>query len=420
MPTQRTAEEYPPKSGILIAQKTNPTGSRAYRVDIAASLTGSMREQRQFPTKAKAQQYAKQRHDEMLKHGHAAFVLTTTQRGDAMKALALLESCNLSLTEAARIAASQCRTNREQLTVSQLYSRFMLAPGRRKARAIPRRPLTVINLTWRLNRFEKAFGARMAGEVSTNEVRDWLASLGELSATSFNNYRRVLHAMFVFGVAEDYLASNPIAKIPLYIVAHKAPTILTVEEAGRLLRAAWESEERLGLLGFVVLGLFAGVRRAELERLDWSAVKQERKMVTVDGTIAKSGSIRNVTLSDNSLSWLALLASKTGPVCPGSMKDKLRKLWKLAGFKKPGRNELRHSFASYHYDLHQNGPLTAAQLGHSTGTHLLFAHYRSLVPLGEGKKFFDLMPPTSATEPQTCLIAGEVAAAESVPKKSTS
>lgn len=405
MPTQRLAEEYPPKSGILIAQKTNPTGSRAYRVDIPASLTGTRREQRQFPTKMKARHYAEQRHDEILKHGHAAFVLTTTQRSDALRALALLESCSLSLTDAARIAASQCRANREQLTVSQIYSRFMLAPGRRKARAIPRRPLTVLNLTWRLNRFEKAFGARMASEVSTNEVRDWLASLGELSATSFNNYRRVLHAMFGFGVAEDYLASNPVTKIPLYVVAHKAPPILTVEEAGRLLRAAWESEERLGLLGFTVLGLFAGVRRAELERLDWSAVKLERKMVTVDGTIAKSGSIRNVMLSDNSLAWLGLLGSKAGPVCPDSMKERLRKLWKLAGFKKPGRNELRHSFASYHYDLHQNGPLTAAQLGHSTGTHLLFAHYRSLVPLGEGKRFFSIMPRTSAEAAEKCLQA---------------
>ncbi len=402
MPTQRVAEEYPLKSGILIAHKTNPTGSRAYRVDIAGSITGSTREQRQFPTKAEARRYAKHRHDELLKHGHSAFALTTTQRGDALRALALLESCRLSLTDAARIAASQCHTSSEQLSVTQLYSRFMLAPGRRKARAIPRRPLTVVNLTWRLNRFERAFGTHMASEISTNEVRQWLSSLGELSAISFNNYRRVLHAMFSFGVSEGYLACNPITKIPLYVVPHKAPPILTVDEAEKLLNAAWESEERLGLLGFVALGLFAGVRRAELEQLDWSAVKWERKMVTVDGTIAKSGSIRNVTLPGNALAWLGQLTTKAGQVCPRNMKIRLRELWKLAGFKKPGRNELRHSFASYHYDLHQNGPLTAAQLGHSTGTHLLFEHYRSLVPLGDGERFFNLLPRTSPELAEKC------------------
>ena len=408
MPTIRFAEEYPPKSGILIAQKVNPTGSRAYRVDIGASLTGSAREQRQFRTKAKAHRYAKQRHEELLRHGHAAFSLTTHQRSDALKALALLASCNLSLAEAARIAASQCDVKREQLTVSQLYVRFMAAPGRRKARAIHRRPLTIINLTWRLNRFEREFGLRMAADVRSTEVQGWLAALGELSAISFNNYRRVLHAMFAFGVSESYLASNPIAKIPLYVVMHKAPPILTVDQAEKLVAAAAKSEAKLGLLGFIVLGLFAGLRRAEIERLDWSAVKRERKMVTVDGTIAKSGNIRNVTLSDNAMAWLKEHTAKTGPVAPKNMKIRLRELWKFAGFKKDGRNELRHSFASYHYDLHQNGPLTAAQLGHSTGTHLLFEHYRSLVPLGEGKKYFSIEPGTLPIQPEKCITNSRV------------
>ncbi len=411
MPNQRQAEEYPPKSGILIAQKTNPSGSRAYRVDIAASLTGVDREQRQFSTKDKAQRYAKQRHTEIVRHGHAAFSLTTHQRSDALKALALLSSCNISLAEAARIVANQCEVKREQLTVSQLYARFMAAPGRRKARAIPRRPLTVINLTWRLNRFEKAVGSRMAAEVSSSEVQAWLASLGALSAISFNNYRRVLHAMFAYGVLEGYLASNPIAKIPLYVLPHKSPPILTVEQAEQLVTAAVQSEHRLGLLGFVALGLFAGLRRAELERLDWAAVKWERKMVTVDGAIAKSGSIRNVTLPDNALAWLASHTAKAGPICPRNMKIRLRELWKLTGFKKDGRNELRHSFASYHYDLHQNGPLTAAQLGHSTGTHLLFEHYRSLVPLGEGRKYFSITPHTSTAQPEKCITTPTATAA---------
>jgi integrase len=403
MPTQRIAEEYPPKSGILIAQKTNPSGSLAYRVDIAASLTGADREQRQFPTKAKAQRYAKQRHAEIVRHGHAAFSLSAQQRADALKAFAILRSCELSLEDAAKFAAIHRATQREQLTVSELYRRFMAAPGRRKAKAVPRRPLTIINLTWRLNRFEKIFGKRVASEIRHDEFESWFRSLGKLSAISFNNYRRVLHAMFSFGVAQGYTASNPMAKIPLYVVPHKAPPILTVEQAGKLVAAAVKSENRLGLLGFVVLGLFAGLRRAELEQLDWSAVKWERKMVTVDGAIAKSGSIRNVTLSDNALAWLRDHTTKKGPLTPQNMKTRLRELWKLTGFKKDGRNELRHSFASYHYDLHQNGPLTAAQLGHSTGTHLLFEHYRSLVPLGEGRKYFSITPHTSTAQPEKCI-----------------
>ena len=45
MTTIRKDDEFPPKSGILIAPKINPTGSKAYLVDIAASLTGAVREE---------------------------------------------------------------------------------------------------------------------------------------------------------------------------------------------------------------------------------------------------------------------------------------------------------------------------------------------------------------------------------------
>jgi hypothetical protein len=137
MPTLRTAEEYPSKSGILIAQKTNPSGSHAYRMDIASSLTGASREQRQFPTKEKAQRYAKERRTEIVWLGHAAFSLSSQQRADALKALAILGPYKLSVEDAAKYAATHRATQGEPLKVSELHRRFMAVPGRRKAKPFP-------------------------------------------------------------------------------------------------------------------------------------------------------------------------------------------------------------------------------------------------------------------------------------------
>ncbi len=410
MPTQRQAEEYPHKSGILIAAKTNPSGSRAYRVDIAASLTGASREQRQFATKDEAQQYAKQRHAEIVRFGHAAFSLTAQQRSDALRALAILGQHSLNLEDAAKFVARHRSEQREQITVMELFKRFMASPGRRKAKAIVRRQHTIMSINWRVARFQKVFGERVACDIRHDEVHTWLRSLGELSPISFNNYRRVLHAMFAFGVAQGYCVSNPIAKISLFVVPDKTPPILSVWQAEQLVKAAAASDDKVGLLGYAVLGLFAGLRRTEIERLDWSAVKWERKMVTIDGSIAKSGSIRNVSLSDNAMAWLAGCRERTGRVTPANLKVQLRQLWLRAGFQRTGRNELRHSFASYHFDLHQNGPLTAAQLGHSSGCHLLFAHYRCLVPLGEGQKYFSITPSTPLAQDEGCAANSETKA----------
>jgi integrase len=48
-------------------------------------------------------------------------------------------------------------------------------------------------------------------------------------------------------------------------VVSKPPGILSVNEAARLLEAAAPN-----ILPYIAIGLFAGLRAAELERLDWS------------------------------------------------------------------------------------------------------------------------------------------------------
>lgn len=395
MPNKRKGNEFPPKSGIIISPKTNPSGSKAYRVDIAASITGSSREQRQFPTRETAQEYARKRHLEVTRFGQAAFSLTARQREDAARAIEILKDLNLNLEEAAKLAVKHTPIIHGQTSVKELRRRFLAAPGRRKSKLMQRRPLTLHNLTWRSARFEKEHGNRMVTEICTEQVRGWLTSLGELSPVSLNNYRRVLHAMFAYAVAEGYCAANPIAKVPLFAVPERTPSILTVEQAKRLATVAAETDAKLGLLSYVSLSLFAGLRRAEIERLDWSAVKWDRRMITIDGNIAKTGCIRNVALADNALRWLELCQTKTGLVAPPNLNHRLRRLRFLAGITHWDGNELRHSFASYHFDMYQNAPMTAAQLGHSSGCQLLFEHYRSLVPLGDGARFFSIIPDSS-------------------------
>lgn len=398
MPTKRKGEEYPAKSGIIITPKRNPSGSRAYRVDIAATITGQGREQRQFPTLADARSHATRRHDEITRFGHSAFALSASQRHDATRAIGLLMPYGLTLEDAAKLAISHTPRIREGATVTQVRALFLKAPGRRKNMLTPRRPHTLRGLKWRTARFEKTFGSVDVSKIQTAQVKEWLAAQGELSPVSLNNLRRALHAMFGFAVAEGHCRVNPVTALPLYSAPERTPSILTVEQAASLIQKAADTNQALGLLGFVTLGLFGGIRRTELERLDWSAFKAERRMVTIDGSIAKTGSIRNVTLPANAMAWLEACAEKSGRVSPRNLNHRLQRLRFLAGLQQSGSNALRHSFASYHYDLHQNAPLTAAMLGHTGGTRLLFEHYRSLVPMGAGEAFFAIKPAISADE----------------------
>jgi integrase len=63
----------------------------------------------------------------------------------------------------------------------------------------------------------------------------------------------------------------------------KQSGILTITQAARLL----ESATREGL-PYIAIGLFAGLRRAEIERLDWSEIDFESGLIEVTADNAKN------------------------------------------------------------------------------------------------------------------------------------
>lgn len=264
MPTVRTGYEYPPKSGIIISPKLTPKGKSAWRIDISAKRTGSRREQRQFPTKEKAQAYAENRQREIANVGKQAFALDARQRSDAVQALAILGDCGLTLTKAAEIALKHMPAKGARLTVIQLRERFLAEPGRKKNKLVARRASSLADLRVRTMVFCNTHGGTFADEISTEAAKSWLGGMALLTPTTRNNYRRALHALFAYGVREGHCAENPISRVPMFSVPESSPTILSVSDASRLIHAAYETQNELGLLPYITLAMFAGLRRAEI------------------------------------------------------------------------------------------------------------------------------------------------------------
>lgn len=250
MPRRKKGSEYPAKSGIIICQKINPTGTTAYRVDIPSSKTGQKREQRQFPTKREAEEYARQRHTEISQLGHAAQALTSKERQDAVRAIEILKKYGLNLENAAHIAAKHSTEVKSPLDLNELRNRFLASPGRKKNKLAPRRESTLRGLHWRTARFVTAHPNFTADEIQQEHVQKWLNAHQKQSPVSLNNLRRAIHAMFSYAVNEGYCARNPVARVPLFAVPEKSPSILTVEESVRLLESARNSDFELGLLAY--------------------------------------------------------------------------------------------------------------------------------------------------------------------------
>ena len=97
-------------------------------------------------------------------------------------------------------------------------------------------------------------------------------------------------------------------------------------------------------------------------------------------------------IPDNAVMWLRHFGLKaTGPIRAKNHRKLVELSRDQAGIKKWPKNAMRHSFASYHFELHGDSKKTANELGHR-GEDLLFSHYRSLTKKGSGSQYFSITP----------------------------
>ena len=154
-------------------------------------------------------------------------------------------------------------------------------------------------------------------------------------------------------------------------------------------------------IAFLALGAFAGVRHAEIVRLEWKDIRFEDGLVEIHAAKAKTASRRTIPLLDNLRQWLWPLRQKSGLVCAcrsmstglnqvvqevnkarEKRKVKERFVWK--------RNGLRHSYISHRVAQTQNVAQVSLEAGNSPKR--IFRHYRELVPAGDALKWFSIAP----------------------------
>ncbi len=157
---------------------------------------------------------------------------------------------------------------------------------------------------------------------------------------------------------------------------------------------------------FIAISAFAGVRHAELQRLDWAHVKRKAGIIEIRPGTAKTASRRVIPILPNLRKWLAGNWRESGEVCTyanmveqfvelaervnGDRKKRAAKNGgKFEGFKWK-HNGLRHSFISYRVAETQNVAQVALEAGNTP--QMIFKHYRELVRPAEGKQWFKIVP----------------------------
>jgi integrase len=282
------------------------------------------------------------------------------------------------------------------------------------------RPRSFRDFSNRSSKFAKDFKDTVVYDLTVEDLKAWLLRLGVTPRTTAN-YLRVISEVLKYAVQKGYMSLSPVDQLTTQEREELCgsngqggePSILTIEEATRLLETAREHTE-LDLLGAVTLSLLCGIRVEECKRLSWSSVrdKEENPIVTISAEIAKKRRIRHVDIPANALQWLSLCTDREGTVGisnpPNEHDIRFRKLIQFAGFGHVDEkgvwksewktNSMRHSYGTYKYSLTGDSIETARQLGHRQNDTQLFDAYFSLVSPGAGEKFFAITPAESAAK----------------------
>ena len=139
-----------------------------------------------------------------------------------------------------------------------------------------------------------------------------------------NTFRQDLQTLFSFCQKRGYCQSNEAVKTELPTDIDKPAGIFKTNEALALLTASG-----FDMLPYIAIGLFAGLRRSELQKLDWSEVDLESGHIEVTAAKAKTAKQRLVPISKNLAAWIDPLVALAGPVAPQGLRKRFESVLAL-------------------------------------------------------------------------------------------
>jgi len=366
------------------------------------------RKRERFYCIEEARKHAKAKIEDLTNGTAHVGPLTPRQVAVVTDATEILRGISVSLSTAAREYAEAYRILGRQPLIIKAAEHYAAYLERQKTMHAPvkfpivvdeflwatiaqgRSPRYIEDCTSRLSRAAKAFRGYIQ-RITSQDVEAWLNSIKAAGRTR-NNYRATLCTLFSFARSRGYLPRNERTEAEMTMKASDRGGEIGIYTPAQLSVMLTGIEAKF--LPLVALGAFAGLRTAEIHRLEWQDIDFHGGHLVVGKSKAKTRQRRIVPILPALRAWLEPHAQTTGPVIPQYSGDApLLRAFRLA--LEPLKvelvhNGLRHSYASYRLAAVQSAEQVALEMGNSPKK--LFQNYRELVTPAQAEKWFSVVP----------------------------
>ena len=303
----------------------------------------------------------------------------------------------VTLTETAQFYKQKHPANMLRKTVAEVVAEFIA--DRRSAGCSP---VHLNDLEIRLGQFSKAFVVPMNG-VSAPLVQQWIYGLMNqktkktTAPRTKENMLRQITSLFNFARRQKYVAAELALELSEISTPRKQQAPIGIYAPGDMRAMLAAADD--AIIPALAIAAFAGLRLAEVSRLDWREIRLAEKLIVVGAENAKTAARRLVPISDNLAAWLAPHAKPFGPLNP--CEEHLENVGNALGdrFERAAvrakvtwkRNGFRHSYISYRVATLKDVPAVALECGNSP--QVIFSNYRALATDAEAKAWFSILPP---------------------------
>ncbi len=346
-------------TGIQLAVvKVSEKRKRPWKVDVPASLAGK-RQRHFFLSKRDAEKFAQDFIDASLRGGVASAL--------------------------------------DGLTVGQALTQYLDA----KLAGVGKRQSETLKLHG--DRIRRKLGPLRLASLTVRDIERFISRPEWSRRTQWNAFA-YLRTFLRWCTRRELMAKNPAERLAEEIQKPESSLeILSCEEMRLLLGLT----KRDGVMrSFVVLGAFAGLRSAELMRIEWADINRDEREIHVrPGVIKKTRGVREryTTINATCARWLP--ENGKGKIIPHTQRafarrsekliSRMRRVMtrcKIAGVERWNdwpQNCLRHSFASYLLAVKQDAGFVAYQMGH-TSADMIYKTYASAVRKSDAEKWWGI------------------------------
>lgn len=248
-----------------------------------------------------------------------------------------------------------------------------------------------------MNALKSRFSGLTVADLTAAQLVPYLRR-GSPCLKTFNNRRGLVSTFLRFAERNDWIADNPLRKVPQHRIARRRGSAETLSaEQARSLMEYVETFEGGRLVPFFALCLFAGIRpclrTGEILRLRPEHVRLDTGVIRIEPEVSKVRELRSVTIQPNLAAWLAACPLEQFPIIIPNLQKIRARIAKQFGL---SHDVMRHTFISMFVAKFRSVGEAALQAGNSEA--IIRKHYLNLKSPAEAEDFFGIMP-RAADEP---------------------